>query len=846
MNKLKTVLPYLIALLCAGFACTQDVFVSVIDWLGALSLKLNYGWFTALFMGLMMVWCGYKLKNNWLKYRYSDFLTATLVFYVITTLYYRFFYNGYDYVPLLWKVTYVDVLWVLAMAFVIESLINKKKVKSSTPGRTESSILLDYPIETPEEDKFDYYTEAKHIADTLSKLPEDKAVSVAVLSPWGYGKTSFVNLIKYAIKHGDNDKPLFDHVIIEFNPRQSKEVSSIQEDFFKVLIEAIPDEFAIRSKISNYLENIGLQEIHPIAKIFTGIIKRSKDDVTRDVNSALDSLGKRLVVFIDDFDRLTDVEIIEVLKLIDKNAAFRHTVFITAYDENAVSNALKNYESDNGIAYIDKFFTLRFHLPLRSEHSVVNSVYQTLKEKVNGEKDLLPILHKQYWIVAECVRSLRDVKNFCNMFMMDYVFNTKQDVDFEEYLLLELMKFGYYEDYCNLYKKVYVENRSLFQNADARYSLKAQYSTDKQGKEPEGNLPRSIRILRSIFAEHKSFDDYGFSTTEKPKYRSVQYVRYFDMYFTNRGYGHVKAELLESLFTMRNDDEIDKFYRQCIQQKAQSDIVDFLRYQDWQDIKQRAGLTKEDTFKQYVRLVFLYSAVTDDNDTYIHSLQLQLLYRPNFEEKRYNGLTEQSYHDYLLSTIYGKEDVGYIPVTFLTRITHTLISPKEDGVMDVGDFIVGCEEVKQKNLALYKQYINDQQRYTTKLTSVYRLCLDKIEDGRWVMSKEANDTMREFLCKDTSNEYLNGFLVFNKDNDHYVSMAFKDPFFKQIFPMNGEEDTFEKYVKDTLPEGDSNRNEILVYLKKYRKAGSDRTGYFYVKKDNPNPSNMEIIEGLEF
>lgn len=461
MNKLKTVLPYMIALLCAGFACTQDVFVSVVDWLGALSLKLNYGWFTALFMGLMMVWCGYKLKNNWLKYRYSDFLTATLVFYVITTLYYRFFYNGYDYVPLLWKVTYVDVLWVLAMAFVIESLINKKKVKSSTPGRTESSILLDYPIETPEEDKFDYYTEAKHIADTLSKLPEDKAVSVAVLSPWGYGKTSFVNLIKYAIKHGDNDKPLFDHVIIEFNPRQSKEVSSIQEDFFKVLIEAIPDEFAIRSKISNYLENIGLQEIHPIARIFTGIFKRSKEDVTRDVNNTLDSLGKRLVVFIDDFDRLTDVEIIEVLKLIDKNAAFRHTVFITAYDENAVSNALKNYESDNGIAYIDKFFTLRFHLPLRSEYSVVNTMYHILQKKISREIDLRYIMNKRYWIVAECVRSLRDVKSFCNMFLIDYAFNSKHDINFDEYFLLELMKFRYYDDYCCLYKKEYVEKRQF-------------------------------------------------------------------------------------------------------------------------------------------------------------------------------------------------------------------------------------------------------------------------------------------------------------------------------------------------------------------------------------------------
>ena len=834
----------MIALLCAGFACTQDVFVSVVDWLGALSLKLNYGWFTAFFTGLMMVWCGYKLKNNWQKYRYSDILIATLVFYVITTLYYRFIYNGYDYVPLLWKVTYVDVLWGLAIAFVIESLINKKKVKGDAPGRTESSILLDYPIETPEEDKFDYYTEAKHIADTLSKLPEDNAVSVAVLSPWGYGKTSFVNLIKYAIKHGDNDKPLFDHVIIEFNPRQSKDVSSIQEDFFKALIETIPNEFAIRSKVSDYLENIGIQEIHPVAKIFTGIIKRSKDDVTRDVNSALDSLGKRLVVFIDDFDRLTDVEIIETLKLIDKNAAFRHTVFITAYDENAVSNALKNYESDNGIAYIDKFFTLRFHLPLRSEHSVVNSVYQTLKEWVNGEKDLLPIMNKQYWVVAECVRSLRDVKNFCNMFMMDYVFNTKQDVDFEEYLLLELMKFGYYEDYCNLYKKVYVENRSLFQNADALYSLKAQYSTDKQGKEPEGNLPRSIRILRSIFADYKSFDDYGCSK-EKPTYRSVQYVRYFDMYFTNRGYGHVQAERLESLYTMQSDDEIDKFYRQCIQQKAQSDIVDFLRYQDWQDITPKGGLTKEETFKQFVRLVFLYSAVTNDDDMHIHSLQLQLIYKTNFEEKGYNGLEEGTYHDYLMNILY-REDTTYIPLAFLMRITHTLISPESDGVKEINNFILMSDEVKRKNLELFKKYIGTQQQYTTYLSSVYRLCMEHIDNSRVIISKEANDIMRDFLNKDKSNEYLNGFLIFNKESDYNIIMGFKDPFFKQIFPVDGDKDLFEIYVKKSLPKGDENRAEILAYLKRYRKAGSDHSGYYIVKNDNPNPSNKEIIEGLVF
>ena len=846
MKRIKLLIPYIIALLCAGFACTQDVFLAVIDWFGSLSMKLNYGWFTVLVIVLLTVWSCYQLKVNWRKYIYSSAFTATLVFFVVTTLYYRFVYEGYDYVSIGWKIAYVDVLWLLAAAFVVEAAVNKH-IKKTIAKDGESAIILDYPIETPDEDKFDYYIEAQHIATTLSQLPKNKAVSVAVLSPWGNGKTSFVNLIKYAIKHGDNGKPLFENIIIEFNPRQSRNKSSIQEDFFKALIDAIPNESKIRDKISNYLENIGLHEIHPLAKIFTRVIRETKEDAVNEINLALDCLGKRLVVFVDDFDRLTDEEIIEVLKLIDNNAAFRHTIFITAYDEGAVANALKKYESSKGIAYVDKFFTLRFHLPLRSDVSIVNAMYQILLKKVEKDVELLPIMNRRFRIVAECVRNLRDVKSFCNMFMMDYVFNSKHEINFEEYFLLELMKFRYYDDYCNLYKKVYINNQSLFsvQNADARYTLRQEYSTDnKKGNEPNVELPRSINILRSIFADYKSFDDYGCSK-EKPTYRSVQYVRYFDMYFTNRGYGHVQAERLESLYTMQSDDEIDKFYRQCIQQKAQSDIVDFLRYQDWQDITPKGGLTKEETFKQFVRLVFLYSAVTNDDDMHIHSLQLQLIYKTNFKEKGYNGLEEGAYHDYLMDILY-REDTTYIPLAFLMRITHTLISPESDGVKEINNFILMSDEVKRKNLELFKKYIGTQQQYTTYLSSVYRLCMEHIDNSRVIISKEANDIMRDFLNKDKSNEYLNGFLIFNKESDYNIIMGFKDPFFKQIFPVDGDNDLFEKYVKKSLPKGDENKAEILAYLKRYRKAGSDHSGYYIVKNDNPNPSNKEIIEGLVF
>lgn len=54
------------------------------------------------------------------------------------------------------------------------------------------------------------------------------------------------------------------------------------------------------------------------------------------------------------------------------------------------------------------------------------------------------------------------------------------------------------------------------------------------------------------------------------------------------------------------------------------------------------------------------------------------------------------------------------------------------------------------------------------------------------------------------------------------------------------------FFSDVLPEDDENKKEILAYLERYRKAGSDHSGYYYVKNDYPYPINMEIIKGLQF
>ena len=143
MKNIKQLIPYIVALLCAGFACTQDVFLLVIDRFVSLSMKLNYGWFSILLIVLLTLWCCYQLKVNWRKYIYGSFFTTTMLFFVVTTLYYRFFNEGYEYVSIAWKIAYVDVLWLLAAAFVVEAAVNKH-IKKTIAKDGESAIILPF------------------------------------------------------------------------------------------------------------------------------------------------------------------------------------------------------------------------------------------------------------------------------------------------------------------------------------------------------------------------------------------------------------------------------------------------------------------------------------------------------------------------------------------------------------------------------------------------------------------------------------------------------------------------------------------------------------------------------
>lgn len=110
---------------------------------------------------------------------------------------------------------------------------------------------------------------------------------------------------------------------------------------------------------------------------------------------ALSRLDRRIVVFIEDFDRLLDVEIVEVFKLIDENASFGNIIFISAYDKEHLCKLLGSKYDNEESKFSDKFFTQEVYLPRRPYEIILDFVFQKLKERLFWDEQVCD-LHKTW------------------------------------------------------------------------------------------------------------------------------------------------------------------------------------------------------------------------------------------------------------------------------------------------------------------------------------------------------------------------------------------------------------------------------------------------------------------
>ncbi len=240
----------------------------------------------------------------------------------------------------------------------------------------------DLPIEGKDQDTLGLMLYAKSLSDFVKNC--DTPMTIAIQGDWGSGKTSMMNMIKENL--GKNVIPvwfntwhysqfdmgsylslsLINNFLEELQPEKSvldgfkKFMGYAVKNAMTIAIEktageTLAGQFADRSPLMDMANELKSLKVR--------IEKVVKDKIAKAGES------KKIVVFVDDLDRLPPDKAIEVLEVMKNFLDLEGCVFILAVDYGIVVQGVKkkygqDVEEAKGRSFFDKIIQLPFVLPI--------------------------------------------------------------------------------------------------------------------------------------------------------------------------------------------------------------------------------------------------------------------------------------------------------------------------------------------------------------------------------------------------------------------------------------------------------------------------------------------------
>lgn len=697
-----------------------------------------------------------KYKN---RYRFDSRLIFLIV--LLSTIIFICRLNGsYDYLSFLGFISYVDVMLLIGTSYVIVSWVNKKKRKEENNNiysQDFDGILHDCPITKEDDDIFNLKDEIKKIVSIIKDSDKNKTWSLAITAQWGIGKTSFINCI---VNQLEKEKDKIE--VLVFNPRTSKSVTTIQEDFF-TQFTCILSKYNSRCShvIKDYMSALQLIDNRGLVEKAIHFYRVwNKVDLKESIKKTLKLIPKKVLVVIDDFDRLSKDEILEVLKLIDSNAAFPNIFFLTAYDKKQVNKYFGDKGNTEDACFVDKFFNLEFAIPLRPYIYISRFIEEELNKKFPANdipeikfNDIVTSFFRQY------VPTLRDAKRYINQFALDYR-EVEGDVVLQEFILVQLIKYRFPEEYNQLYKTAYIEEKKLI--APGIFVQKESIPEDT----------KSLSILQELFPKAQE--------SVKDRYRHIYSIKSFQNYFINQIIGTLRIREMNKVFTENINDAYKRIDHWLKDKESTNSIIDYL---------DNTPIGKTTTYYNHYSQIVTYITVKRPNST-IWSLFLNLTHikevekyfkedkkedEVEFKEKILNIITSKKYDDYLV----------------LARNLH---SRYMTGDLSDKKYLIKDSDIWKTIKKEFIEYTRSSTKDDAKLQEWLYNCIDHKDtsSNKFCFDADCLDAYREYI-ENSPNYYIQNFvrLAYISSDLQSNSIAC-EPLWQQIF---GDQEHFEAFIE---------------------------------------------------
>lgn len=267
----------------------------------------------------------------------------------------------------------------------------------------ENLGLKDQPIKDIKDESLGLREYSDFMTDFIRNC--DTPLTIALQGDWGSGKTSLMNLIDNSLKSNDNNDA--NHFLtVRFNTWQYSQFNmsdTIALSMMSRLIDGIRKEAGDKSDLNEIFRKLeggikGLSTAIAISgasligqgdtmkEFFANLqqqgsaiedpamaLEKLKDNLEKVVTGATSTKGKiqkKIVVFVDDLDRLVPVKAVELLEHMKIFLDIEGCVFVIACDYGVVVRGLKDKfgiaEGElKGKSFFDKIIQVPFKMPIR-------------------------------------------------------------------------------------------------------------------------------------------------------------------------------------------------------------------------------------------------------------------------------------------------------------------------------------------------------------------------------------------------------------------------------------------------------------------------------------------------
>lgn len=473
---------------------------------------------------------------------------------------------------------YTLALIIAFLSMALISLLHLMLRLVRRPKDRGSLFISDAEVKNAEDDLLDFSTRAKQFSERLYNDGSRESVVFGIDAPWGIGKSSFLNFCINYLEEAHGEKI----VIYRFDPLKHEDPAVLHEKFINGLVKAIQSSIYI-PEISSLMSRYSKVLKGKIGFRFFGLnfepTSYSVEEAFEDLEDALEALDRKVLIIIDDLDRLDFGIVKDILFSIKKSFALPNLSYVLCYDTENIADLEDAPDDKEKVReFLEKFVNIKLSIFLSSS-ALANFVSENFSRVLGDNRQLDPVAvqkllnavdgikdiynSRKYYEYRPFLNDVRKLKRLINLIISLDIESTdfaNTDVDKPDLIHLLLI----YINYPNIFRKIYDTEMG---EARGFFSLVSRYDegfpSDLEGSQKYANSILYKEYIEPLSSEQKYLLKKIFEVPSRfeglPNDEPTELARYTYACFNGRGGGNNLQRYLNLISNLSKPKKVGQY-----------------------------------------------------------------------------------------------------------------------------------------------------------------------------------------------------------------------------------------------------------------------------------------------